>query len=361
MIGPVVIVVIVVSLVGLVALAGAGALGYRAVCQLRTSRALAIDGPDGIAESGYVRIGGIGQWIQVRGENRRNPVLLFLHGAGMTMVPFTPVLRSWERYFTVVQWDRRGAGRTLRRNGREGSGEWTFDLMARDGIEVAEYLRARLGTEQVILLGHSQGSIVGLTMARQRPDLVRAYVGTGQITDMARNEAASYELAVERARATGHRRAARMLAALGAPPYPRPHTWISKQRWSFATDPELKAWSKRSLRLVLTAPGLTLRDIYLFNVAMMSYPQPLYRETMSWSAWSLGIRFAVPVYLLHGDADPHTLTSLVCEYFAAIHAPAKDLVLLPGGGHCAVLTQPGPFLEELRARMPEVARSPGRR
>ena len=253
--------------------------------------------------------------------------------------------RPWEKHFTVVQWDRRGTGRTLRRNGR---GQVSFDLMARDGVEVAEYLRGHLVADQIILLGHSQGSIVGVLMAQRRPDLFRAYVGTGQITDMPRNEPASYQLAVERARATAHTRALRKLQALGAPPYPRSRTWITKQRWSFATDPELQAWSKRAARLVLTAPGLTLRDIYLFNTAIMSYPQPLYEETMSWSAWARGTRFAVPVYLLHGEADEHTLTSLVREYFAAIEAPAKELILLPGG-HCAVLMQPGRFLAELRA------------
>jgi pimeloyl-ACP methyl ester carboxylesterase len=333
------------GLAGFVALAWAGALGYRALCQRRTRRALLI-GPDGIDESGYVRIGGMDQWIQIRGEDRRNPVLLFLHGAGMSMIPFTPLFRDWEKHFTVVQWDRRGTGRTRRRAGRE---RLTFDLMAQDGVEVAEYLRGRLGADPIILLGHSQGSIVGVMMAQRRPDLFRAYVGTGQITDMPRNEPATYRLAVERARTKANTRALRKLQDLGAPPYPRSQTWIAKQRWSFATDPELQAWSKQAPRLVLTAPGLTPRDIYLFNAGIMSYPQPLYEETMSWSAWAYGSRFAIPVYLLHGAADEHTLTSLVREYFAAIEAPAKELILLPGGGHCAVLAQPAAFLAELRA------------
>jgi len=89
-----------------------------------------------------------------------------------------------------------------------------------------------------------------------------------------------------------------------------------------------------------------VRGIYLFNAAIMSYPQPLYEQTMSWVQ---DTRFAVPVYLLQGEGDEHTLTSLVREYFAAIEAPAKDLVLLPGGGHCVVLNQPEVFLAALRA------------
>ena len=65
-------------------------------------------------------IGGIEQWITIRGDDRNNPALLFLHGGpGDVTNPwafafFTP----WEKYFTVVQWDQRGAGRTLRTSGR---------------------------------------------------------------------------------------------------------------------------------------------------------------------------------------------------------------------------------------------------
>jgi pimeloyl-ACP methyl ester carboxylesterase len=102
--------------------------------------------------------------------------------------------------------------------------------------------------------------------------------------------------------------------------------------------------------MVLTAPGMTLRDVYALNAGFMSYPpQPLYEETMAWTAAQLGTGFDVPFFILQGDSDQHTLTSLAEEYFTTVTAPAKELVLLEGGGHCAVLMQPGAFLAELRA------------
>jgi pimeloyl-ACP methyl ester carboxylesterase len=339
-----------IGLAGLLVLAVTAVLGYRRLCQRRAGRALVIGSPNGIDESGYVTIGGIGQWIQIRGEDTGNPVLLFLHGSGMTMTPFTPVLRDWEKHFTVVQWDRRGAGKTLRRNGKEGN-HLTFGQMAEDGIEVAEYLCQRLGTGRVVLVGHSQGSIVGVKMAQRRPDLFCAYVGTGQIADMARNEAESYPLALRRARAAGSAKAARKLEQAGPPPYALARTWLIKQRWSFETDPELRAWGKKSMPMVLTAPHRSLRDVWLFNTAFTYYPQPLYEETMRWSAAAEGTSFAVPFFIFQGDDDQHTLTSLAQEYFAAVEAPRKGFVQLPGGGHCAVLMQPGAFLAELRARV----------
>jgi hypothetical protein len=131
-------------------------------------------------------------------------------------------------------------------------------------------------------------------MAQRRPDLFHAYVGTGQIADVARNEAESYPLAVQRARASGRTKAARELEKIGPPPYPAARTWLAKQRWSFESDPELRAWGKQSLRMVLSAPDMSLRDIYLFNAAFTFYPQRLYEETMSWNARRHGTRFSVP-------------------------------------------------------------------
>ena len=73
---------------------------------------------NGIDEAKAVEIGGIRQWITVRGRDRRNPILLVIHGG-----PAAPELpnrylfeRPWEDYFTVVQWDQRGAGKTYALN-----------------------------------------------------------------------------------------------------------------------------------------------------------------------------------------------------------------------------------------------------
>jgi pimeloyl-ACP methyl ester carboxylesterase len=73
----------------------------------------------GIDESRYVVLGEIEQWITIRGESRDNPVLLFLHGGpGDATNPWGYAgFRSWLKVFTVVQWDQRGAGRTLGKNG----------------------------------------------------------------------------------------------------------------------------------------------------------------------------------------------------------------------------------------------------
>jgi pimeloyl-ACP methyl ester carboxylesterase len=331
-------------------------LTYRAIRRRRLASSLRIASPAGIAESRFVAIGGVEQWIQIRGEDRANPILLIVSGHGLSMPPFTPQLRAWERYFTVVQWDRRNIGRTVSRNGTAAREQWTLDLFATDGIELVEYLCRRLGQDRIILLGHSQGSAVGVLMIGQRPDLFHAFVGTGQMADMPRNETESYELAVQRARASGHRKAAKALAEIGPPPYDQPRPWTVMLQAATLTDPEWPTWQRLTLRLLPFAPDYTLRDLYRGLRASILLPATLYHQLMAVTPARLGTRFEVPFFVFQGASDTLTLTSCVEPYLSDLQAPAKDLVNLPGGGHVALLTQANEFLAELVARVRPLAR-----
>src|SRR5260370_31109605 len=90
------------------------ALLSRKDLQPEVSEAGAIGSPNGINRLEAVRIGGIDQWIEVRGPNENNPILLFIHGGpGVAFISMGSTFQGpWERYFTVVVWDQRGARKT---------------------------------------------------------------------------------------------------------------------------------------------------------------------------------------------------------------------------------------------------------
>src|SRR5213593_1339313 len=193
----------------------------REFVRARNTRDYAINTPNGIDEAKYVEVGGIQQWITIRGENRNNPVLLFLHGGpGDATNPWGyAVLRSWLKFFTVVQWDQRGTGRTLGKSGPSVAPTITIDRMTQDGIELAETLRRTLEKDKIVLVGHSWGSILGVFMAKARPELFYAFVGTGQVADPTRNYAVAHAALVERASREGNSRALQELNEVGPPPY----------------------------------------------------------------------------------------------------------------------------------------------
>jgi len=116
----------------------AALLIHRRFRQAATAAALKIESPGAISQECFVRIGGIDQWIGIRGENGDNPVLLIIHGGpGSSYAIFTSLLRSWEKHLTIVQWDQRGAGKTFVRTGAAESGELSMDQLTRDGIYVS--------------------------------------------------------------------------------------------------------------------------------------------------------------------------------------------------------------------------------
>jgi pimeloyl-ACP methyl ester carboxylesterase len=327
-----------------------GALSYRAYCQNQNARTLKITAPEGIAEEMFVKIGGIEQWVQIRGENRKNPVLLILHGGpGFSYMPFTANFRSWEKQFTVVQWDQRGAGKTFGKNGKAGSGEMTIDRMTQDGIEVTEFLRKHLDKEKIVLFAHSWGTILGIPMTLKRPEFFSAYVGTGQVVDMARNEAISYDLVLKRVRELGEAKAAATLEKIGAPPYKDIKTWMIKGRMVVMYAPP--SASGRVLPNIfgsaLSTPGYSLKDGYDLFAAFDFSSEKLYEEMMSYNAERSGKKFKVPVIIIQGDSDIQSPLAPLKEYFSSIKAPKKEFVLLKGEGHTAVLIVPDIFLNEL--------------
>jgi hypothetical protein len=69
-----------IAIACLIIVALSSALLYRKYLQHEVSGARAIGSPNGINRLEAVRIGGIDQGIEVRGQNENNPILLFIHG-----------------------------------------------------------------------------------------------------------------------------------------------------------------------------------------------------------------------------------------------------------------------------------------
>lgn len=293
-----------------------------------------------IHEAGYVPIGGIQQWIQVRGDDRHNPVLLWLNGGpGYSTIPDTPGYRPWERYFTVVMWDQRGEGKTFERSGASVAPTMTIQRMADNCIEVAEYLCRRLDQKKIILLGHSWGSILAIHTIKLRPDLFSAYVGTGQIVNLERDAEAAYPLLLERAQALHNTVATRQLESVGPPPYPdSPKKWVWV-RWANQLDPQPPGvWG--TLHGGKPAPA-SIEEGAEFSQGLM------WNSMMRDDLPKLGFNFSVPVFFIQGAKDELAVTALARQYFDEIHAPLKKFIELPHAGHLAIFTARQAFLEQL--------------
>jgi len=127
-----------------------------------------------------VQLGGITQWIRVRGADASNPALLLMQqGPGLPIINEAPRLEhllGLENAFTVVYWDQRGTGLSspsLRTNSNRF--EISVARMVDDTVTLLELLRDRFGGKTFVT-GFSFGATFAAYAAVRRPELVAALV-----------------------------------------------------------------------------------------------------------------------------------------------------------------------------------------
>jgi pimeloyl-ACP methyl ester carboxylesterase len=319
----------------------------------RNAQTYAITTPNGIEEATYVELGGIEQWITIRGEDRNNPVLFFLHGGpGDATNPWGyAAFRNWLKYFTVVQWDQRGSGRTFGRNGPASASTITPDRMAQDGIELAEWVKKKLHKDKIVLVGHSWGSVLGFLMVKARPELFYEFVGTGQVAaEFARNSAVAYTALVERASRDGNSRALAELKEVGPPPYKDGKGFGVIHKWANLFE-GADVFLASALGFALSAPGYTIGDINDWFDGQGVSGERLIPHFDELDRKLLGGELAIPVFVIQGAEDYTTPVSLARSYVDALHAPRKAFTTIEGAGHFAVFTKQDEFLKELRTQV----------
>ena len=323
-----------------------------AFLRARNARDYAPASPNSIDEARFVEIGGIQQWITIRGDDRNNPVLLFLHGGpGDAINPWAYAgFGGWSKHFTVVQWDQRGAGRTFGKNSGAPPGSITVARMTQDGIELAELLRRELRTDKLVLVGHSFGSILGVFMVKARPELFHAFVGTGQVADPRRNYAVAYSALLQKAQTLGDQPAIRELREIGSPPYANGRGYGVQRKWSNRFE-GADLFLPSTLGLALTAPRSTMRDVLDWFDGQGFSAESLVPETSALEAQALGGTFALPVFVIQGAEDFTTPTSLARSFVTGIRAPQKAFIPIAGGGHFAVFMKSREFLGHLVSRV----------
>lgn len=291
-----------------------------------------------INEEMFVPIGGIEQWITIKGNDRANPVVLVLHGGpGNAWSPFADAMfAGWEKDVTLVQWDQRGAGRTFGKGGPSLEATMTVERMAQDGIEVAEFLTRRLGKKKIVVLGGSWGSILGIHMIRMLPSLFHAYIGTAQMVNWRANMAASYARVLELARDAGDAPSVTALTTLGPPPWDTLRKWptfrkvLRTYQAKIATAPPAPQTLSPGYDTPQERAQYEAADDFSFvHFLGMTMSGPLTAVDLP----TLGLAFSVPVIFVHGQEDLTALPGVARTYFDSIKAPRKQFHLVPGAGH----------------------------
>lgn len=353
------IVMILLSILGLLVIVFAAHTLYRA----QQRRLHAIPAP-GIDEAGLVFINGIEQYVQIRGKNPDNPVLLFLHGGPGS--PMTPMLHSfqyaWEDDYTVVQWDQRNSGKTYFANDEEAvAATLNFDTMLEDAWQVTQYLQKRFGVDKIALMGHSWGTVLGTALVQTHPEAFSCYIGVGQVTNLQDNEKRGYEEVLHRAQAAGNADDMAALTALAGYPgtifsdaFCKQMLTVRKYQQKYKLAETI---SFQNVVMVLSSPYYTFTEGMFYTKDSTVLQRPLFRYMFEeYDALKFGTNYQVPVYYIMGENDYQTPVPLAKALFDTLTAPEKKLFLIPGAGHFTMHDNAQKFNEvflgEIRASLP---------
>lgn len=302
----------------------------------------------------YVAVNGIEHFLLHYPKTSAAPVLLYLHGGpGNFESLFAYELDEvWGDLFTHVHWDQRGAGKTLRRNKRNGMPE-SLNQMLHDLHGIIKHLQHKYSVKKIVVLGHSWGSVLGSLYAQKHPENVLSYIGCGQVISMMENERTAFLEVREMARKAGNQKHLKALDKLGDYP-PKDPELLFRQLVKFRkiqqvydNGPVSGSGLWETVTTLRRSPSFQWGDLISF-MRVMKVNHPLFIELLSFNLLNFPSRYEVPVHYILGDADTITPTSLAKAYYDTISAPDKTITVIPGAGHNPMYEKPQECAAALR-------------
>jgi len=306
---------------------------------------------DSISEITKIELNGRKEWINIRGENKEKPILLFLAGGpgGSQMAAVRHDLAELEKHFVVVNWDQPGSGKSYYAAAKN---SLVVDDYIDDGLALTEYLCERFEQEKIYVVGESWGSALGIFLASERPHRYNAVIGTGQMVDFLETELMDYDKALEIAKEKGDDDKIKKLKANGRPPYfGKDVTWNSAEYINYlssymSNNPKIQNNGYNTFRDIFS-PEYGIVDKINFFRGIISTFNHVYPQLYDIDLREDYQKLEVPVYFFLGRHDINAPTSLVEEYFDILDAPDKKIVWFEHSGHNPWINESDKFVEEL--------------
>jgi len=268
-----------------------------------------------------IPVGGIQQWISLKSADRRNPVLLFLHGGpGNSVISYSDKFTGdLRKKFVVVNWDQRESGKTADLN--SSPEKLTVALMTSDAIAVIEYLRQKFSVPKIYLAGHSWGGFLGMEVVARHPELLTAYIALCPMIYQEQSERLAIEWMTQKATEERNRTAIEELAKIHIP---------------YESGEQLYYSRKWILHFAGSKTALDKDKVVSWSEKWLA----LFNEASTVNFMTVLPRVACPLYFIVGGRDYQTSTRITTEYYNLVEAPDKQLFIFENAAHNVPTSEP---------------------
>jgi pimeloyl-ACP methyl ester carboxylesterase len=303
-----------------------------------------ISNKNSISELRKVRINETDIEVMIRGCNRDNPIIVFVHGGPCCSE--IPYIRGYqdllEQEFTIIHYDQRGSGKSYE-FGTDYSGV-TASTHVDDLIALTEYIKHYLNQEQVILIGHSYGTYIATMAAAKEQELYRAYIGIGQMSNTIESELDGLSKYIEAAKEAGNTDDVTYLSGLeksisiGKGITPR--NYVRKYGFAARNINENSDY----LNGFLLGSEYNLLDAIRFYVASGKYQDALIMEALNNPIPDIVTEIDIPVYFVMGKYDCMTSPEAAEEYLNRLTGQAPhEMIVFENSAHYPQLEEKEKF------------------
>lgn len=313
---------------------------------------------NGIEKLVSVKIGGVTQWLLIRGKNRNHPALLYLHGGpGDPLFSYARdlgICNKLEDYFVMVYWEQRGTGKSYSNTIPIRS--MNVDQFVNDIIELTGYIKGILKKEKIFLFGHSWGSLIGILAAQKTPENYYAYIGMGQVVNLLQSDIISYTYTIDKARNEKISIAVNELEAIGPPPYDYKklliqRKWLNKLGGTHFKKKNFNGYINLSLiKKIISTPEYSIIDNINNSINPFFSVEYLWNASLyKFDLFNSVPIIDIPVYFFVGRHDYATPSSLVEKYFTILKAPkGKKIIWFDSSGHNPPEEEPELFTKHMK-------------
>ncbi len=293
-----------------------------------------------IDEAKFIEIGGVKQFIMIRGLDSTNPILLLLHGGTSESAHFAKFNAALKEDFTLVYWDQRGEGRSRFKDTDRSL--LTLNRYLEDTHELTHYLKKRFKQEKIYLLAHSMGTLFGMKIVERYPKDYQAYIAISQVADPIKSDNIAYDQLEKKGAKELHaipRVTKENLDSIDFTKRTNRLISLSIKHGGLYHKSGILAMLRVSLFPILTFKPYSLRD--KFNATRQHEERILlyYKHALNQSI----TKIEIPIYFIHGKDDYIINYALSKAYYQTLQAPKKEFITFKKSAHFPPFEEPEKF------------------
>ncbi|PRX57692.1 alpha/beta fold hydrolase [Flagellimonas meridianipacifica] len=188
---------------------------------------------ESINETFFIESNGAQLYVEVKGEDRTKPIMLFLHGGPGDVVfglfPFqTYVGKELEKNFVMAYFHQRGMVKSKPVN----ISTQTLENHIDDVDNVINFLVDKMDRNKVILMGHSWGGLLGTLYLLRDESKIERFIAVASPFNFSENSRESYSYTMEWAKEQQNEQAIKELEAYAKPPVDTFDKVLVKSKWA---------------------------------------------------------------------------------------------------------------------------------